>query len=750
MTIDIDDKRIRRVKRVDRLARLGITLGGLAIIVSVIGILLLIVQVAVPMFQPARSSVAAELALPEGLQADAILAAGMDEYRETGYVLDASGTMHLLDLVEGRVLERRSVPHPDGLEGARIVAAENRASGPLSLLWEDGAVSDVRLRYRTEFDDALNRTIAHNLSVRQQWPATPDAEPPQAVQVRHGEDDKVVRVDLMAGNRFRVFQSVQEQSLFGAGETKTHQSLLHENVPGEITDFIVSSSGNRLFAATSNGALLEWDLSEAGAPEFLGALPGFQDERRVTELDFLIGDLTLLVGDEHGTLSNWFKVRPEPGATQRKLRRIRSFGPQGQALLDTLPSVRSKMAYALYADGSIRIYHTTSERRLLHVRPQAPVRLLAIAPRDNGMLAVCGDNRIRVWHIDCPHPDISWKTLFGKVWYEGFDAPDYVWQSSSGDDDFEPKLSLVPLIFGSFKGTLYAMIFALPLALGGALYTSQFTTPEVRGTIKPTVEIMAAIPSVVVGFLIALWLAPIIEEGLLALFLSLVILPLVFLVFMLVWQFLSTSGFGRVVSRGYEFLLLVPLLLLGVALCFWLATPLEDSLFSGNFRQWLYDHFEMRYDQRNAIIISFGLGFAVIPIIFTIAEDSLSNVPSGLRAASLALGASRWQTAWRVVLPSASPGIFAGAMIGFGRAIGETMIVLMATGNTPVMDWSLFNGMRTLSANIAVEIPEAPVNGTLYRVLFLSAVLLFMLTFLLNTVAELVRHHLRKKYGRFE
>ena len=140
------------------------------------------------------------------------------------------------------------------------------------------------------------------------------------------------------------------------------------------------------------------------------------------------------------------------------------------------------------------------------------------------------------------------------------------------------------------------------------------------------------------------------------------------------------------------------------------------------------------------------MGFAVIPIIFTIAEDSLANVPQHLRAGSLALGANRWQTALRIVLPTGSPGIFSAIMIGFGRAVGETMIVLMATGNTPVMDWSIFNGFRALSANIAVELPEAPEGGTLFRVLFLAAFLLFCLTFVVNTAAELVRLKLRNKY----
>jgi len=139
--------------------------------------------------------------------------------------------------------------------------------------------------------------------------------------------------------------------------------------------------------------------------------------------------------------------------------------------------------------------------------------------------------------------------------------------------------------------------------------------------------------------------------------------------------------------------------------------------------------------------------FAVIPIIFTICEDALSSVPQSLTSASLALGATRWETAIRIVLPSASPAIFSAVMIGFGRAIGETMIVLMATGNTPILNFSPFNGMRTLSANIAVEIPEAPYHGTLYRVLFLSATLLFILTFIVNTVAEVVRQRLRKKYS---
>jgi len=151
------------------------------------------------------------------------------------------------------------------------------------------------------------------------------------------------------------------------------------------------------------------------------------------------------------------------------------------------------------------------------------------------------------------------------------------------------------------------------------------------------------------------------------------------------------------------------------------------------------------YVQRNALIVGFVMGFAIIPIIYTIAEDALGSVPDHLRSASLGAGATPWQTAVRIVIPTAMSGLFSAVMIGLGRAVGETMIVLMAAGNTPVMEWNLFNGFRTLSANIAVELPEAVRNSTHYRTLFLAALVLFVMTFILNTAAEMIRLRFRKK-----
>ncbi len=339
---------------------------------------------------------------------------------------------------------------------------------------------------------------------------------------------------------------------------------------------------------------------------------------------------------------------------------------------------------------------------------------------------------------------MSWKTLFGKVWYEGYGQPEYVWQSTGATDEFEPKISLVPLIFGTLKGTVYALIFAIPLAVLGALYTSQFVHPSIRARIKPTVEIMAALPSVVIGFIAGLYLAPVVERNLVGVMLLMLVLPVVGTLAMFVWNVLP-GALRRRVRIGAELILIIPLVILGGWLALLLAPTVEAAAFGGDVRQWLAN-LGFTYDQRNSLVVGLAMGFAVIPIIFTISEDAFSSVPSNLSAASLALGASRWQTAIRVVVPTASPGVFSAIMIGFGRAVGETMIVLMATGNTPLMDWSIFNGFRTLSANIAVEIPEAPQAGTLYRTLFLSAALLFVMTFTLNTVAEVIRQRLRERY----
>jgi phosphate transport system permease protein len=181
-------------------------------------------------------------------------------------------------------------------------------------------------------------------------------------------------------------------------------------------------------------------------------------------------------------------------------------------------------------------------------------------------------------------------------------------------------------------------------------------------------------------------------------------------------------------------------MLMGAALCSYGISRMLGSL-GLDARGSLVD----TYVQRNTLVVGFAMGFAVIPVIYTIAEDALNSVPEHLRAASLACGATQWQTAIHVVLPTAISGVFSAVMIGMGRAVGETMIVVMSAGNTPIMDINVFNGLRALSATIAVELPESVKNGTLYRILFLAGLVLFSMTFIINTVAEIVRLRFRKR-----
>jgi phosphate transport system permease protein len=298
---------------------------------------------------------------------------------------------------------------------------------------------------------------------------------------------------------------------------------------------------------------------------------------------------------------------------------------------------------------------------------------------------------------------------------------------------------------GTLKGAFYGLLFAIPVAVLAAIYTSQFMHQRFRAIVKPGVEIMAALPSVVIGFLAGLWLAPILEHHVVSVASMLILIPILVLTAVLGWNFIPRPIRTRL-PRSTEFSLITLVVATGFVLAVFLGPLLEGWFFGGDLRQWIFSTTGQQFEQRNSIVIGFAMGFAVIPIIFTISEDALSNVPQHFVSGSLALGASRWQTAVRIILPTASPGIFSAVMVGFGRAVGETMIVLMATGNTPIMNFSPFNGMRTMSANIAVEIPEAPVGGTLYRVLFLTAILLFVMTFAVNTVAEVVRQRLREKY----
>lgn len=322
-----------------------------------------------------------------------------------------------------------------------------------------------------------------------------------------------------------------------------------------------------------------------------------------------------------------------------------------------------------------------------------------------------------------------------------------VWETlpllAIGDTLALAKLS--PLAWGTLKAALAALLFAIPVALGAAIYSALFMSARLRTRIKPTLEMMEAIPGVVVGFIAGLILAPWVERHLASALALIIWLPLSVGLIGLAWR-LMQKKWRRRLPFSWAGLWLVVWLALMVALVVWITPWIEQQWLGGDLRQLLDQRFNMDYATRNAMIVGIAMGFAVIPSIYSLAEDALSAVPKSLIEGAQALGASRWQALWRVALTAAGPGIFSAVMIGAGRAVGETMIVLMASGNTALFSASPFEGMRSMAAAIAIELPEAAPGGLTYHLLILAALVLFIFTFLVNTLAEVVRQRLRRRY----
>jgi phosphate transport system permease protein len=452
-----------------------------------------------------------------------------------------------------------------------------------------------------------------------------------------------------------------------------------------------------------------------------------------------------MVGHSDGNISQWFPVRDVNN--NYTLEKIRTFDSQRSPIKQIVPEYYRKGFMALDADGSLGIYHATAHRtiKLQKLSPNIGAKL-AISPRANALLIENSDGNVDFWELDNEHPEVSFSSLWGKVWYESREKAEYIWQSSSSSSDFEPKFSLTPLAFGTLKASFYAMLFAIPLSIMGAIYTAYFMSPGVRNFVKPTIEIMAALPTVILGFLAGLWFAPLVEAYLPAMFLMFIVIPVAILITAYGWRCLPEK-IRLIIPSGYESLILVPVIVLTTLIVFWSSQPIELWLFDGNLPLWMSQELGISYDQRNSFVVGIAIGFAVIPTIFSISEDAIFGVPRHLTTGSLALGATQWQTMVLVILLTASPGIFSAIMIGLGRAVGETMIVVMATGNTAIMDLNIFEGFRALSANIAVEVPESELGSTHYRILFLAGLVLFMATFFFNTIAEVVRQRLRVKYS---
>lgn len=735
----------RRAIFYDKAARIIILSGGIATIIAVLGILAFVFYEAYPLWIGSKAELDLKLGASEVIVNRQPLLVGIDEYREIAYAVTDSATIDFVDITKNSLI--KSIPIID-LQGEKIISASRTLSNDLiGVGTNSGKIGMLKIHFNIRFLQTGERVIE------------PEAEVQNILLVdslQRAVTKVVYRVDynsqpsvaaVINDSELILYSQQRKRSLLERSQVQEYRTPIGNFSEGSISAIELDDFCEKLMIGTTDGNLYYYSVKSKGQPVLIQKLKATGSTKTaITALSFLIGDQSIVVGDAKGNLSSWMRILDDEAAYGWQMVQSHHFNSLKAAVSKISPSSRNKSFIAAGVNGIINLNHLTSERTLLELSAKSlPIKDVVFSPKSNGALVLYDDNTLAKFEIESPHPEITLKTIFGKVWYEGYKKPEFVWQSTGGTDDFEAKFSLIPLIAGTLKGTFYALIFAIPIALLGALYTSSFSHPRIKNIIKPAVEIMAALPSVVIGFLAGLWLAPLLEKILPGVILIFIIAPLmVFLGFVLSRKI---SGWTNLkIKPGYEIILIVPLLFIGIQISIWLGPLFEQLVFSGDYRQWLLTVLNEEYDQRNSIVVGFAMGFAVIPIIFTICEDSLSSVPQHLTSSSLALGATKWQTAVRVILPTASPGIFSAIMIGFGRAIGETMIVLMATGNTPIMDFSPFNGMRTLSANIAVEIPEAPYQGTLYRVLFLSAALLFIMTFIVNTAAEIVRQRLRKKF----
>ena len=727
----------------DVLLRYLVALGGISVILAIVLIGVYLFYVVLPMFKSPQIERQASYSTPAA-GAGRTLHYSMEEQAEIGMRVTSTGQVIFFNGADGSLIKRQSLLRGSGGQ-LTAFAAGDPAQRLLAIGLDNGKAVLATHEYDVSYPNDRRLILP-----RVAWPA---GEAPLQVDEQgralrriaaQADGEQTTVAALTEDNRLLLLNISKQESFL---DEEPEPVVTRSEIPfaGAVTRLLLDVEHRELYVAGQGGLLAYFDVSDKAAPRLAQRTLALAAPREISELAFLSGGISILVGDTGGGITQWFPVRDQQN--NYTLERVRDFASQQARIVSIAPEYFRKGFLAADEAGYLGIYHATAHRTvILKQISDAPLARLAVAPRANAILAENDAGQTQFWRVDNEHPEISWSSLWSKIWYESRAEPEHIWQSSSASSDFEPKFSLTPLVFGTLKAAFYAMLFAMPLAIMGAIYTAYFMSARLRGIVKPAIEIMEALPTVILGFLAGLWFAPFVEQNMPGLFLCLLLLPVSVVLAAYLWSRLP-DRIRHKAPEGWEAALLLPVLVGAGLVSFALSQPLEIALFGGNMPQWLSTELGISYDQRNSLVVGIAMGFAVIPTIFSISEDAVYGVPRHLTTGSLALGATPWQTVLRVVVLTASPGIFSAVMIGLGRAVGETMIVLMATGNTPVMDLNIFAGFRALSANIAVEMPESEVGSTHYRILFLAALTLFLATFVFNTIAEVVRQRLRVKYS---
>lgn len=728
---------IRQVK--NSLAKWLITLGGISVLFTLVLIFMYLLYVIKPVFESAKVEQISQVTLNSQGHT---LSTGVDELKEVAYQINNFG-----DVIFYRLTDKNN--HEIGSEISSLPLVSNGA--------EINHIVDAGVNYKLLVDSNNKNVVispkfqavyvadSREIKARIDYPLGEESieidennESLNKVAFAMSSESVVFVAKTNDGRLIKTTLTAEDDFDYDPAYDVNYQKI--EFYSNRVDEILITPDLSLAFVQSGN-VVSVFDLTD----EYNVTLKAqIKPHTNITSMALLSGSSSVLIGDDKGNISQWFEVADDSG---RDFQEIRSFSNNsGEAVVKIYTEQYRKSFYTITASGSSDIFYTTSEAQLWSgdIATKLP-EAFAISPRADAFVTV-NNNELTIFSVHNEHPEVTWSALWNEVWYEGYAEPDYIWQSTSGTDDFEAKFSLVPISFGTLKAAFYAMLFAVPIALTAAIYTAYFMTPGLRKKVKPTIELMEALPTVILGFLAGLWLAPIIEIYLPAIFLMVIFLPLSTLIAAFAWYKLPKEIKVKI-PETLAPVILIPVILISVYCAFALSPVLEVHMFGGDVRQYITNELGINFDQRNALVVGIAMGFAVIPTIFTMAEDAIFSVPRHLTSGSLALGATQWQTLIKVVLLTASPGIFSALMMGLGRAVGETMIVLMATGNTPILDWSIFQGMRTLAANIAVEMPESEVGSSHYRILFLAAFVLFVFTFVVNTLAEFVRQRLRDKYS---
>jgi phosphate transport system permease protein len=537
----------------DRLARAIITVGGLATIVSILGIFFFLFREVTPLFTAPSAKLTQRLSVPALLVDEGPAQVAVDEHREIAQVF-TSGAIQFFDLASGQPIP---LEMPAQVTSRQITAmASGGGNAPrLAVGTADGEVLFLKVGTTTEFTDQGERRKRPHIRAGQPIPLT--KSPIVRLAYRANDHGSLLAL-LSKGGRLLVVRIAADDV---AGD---HPIITELPQPkGAVTALALDALLENLYVGTADGQVVHVALSETESPEMRAAYTVAASSTAVTTLGFLSGDRSLVVMSEDGAVSTWGLVRRADAPSGWTLTQIHTLRAHNAPVTAFAPSQRVKGFVTGDMKGNLFLHHATSSQTLLRLaNSEFPIRAVAFAPKGDGLIALDGAGQLSLYQVQNAYPEVTLETLFGKVWYEGYDQPAHVWQSSSGSDDVEPKLGLLPLAFGTLKGTMYALFLAVPIAILAAMCTSQFMHQDLRAKIKPIIEVMAALPTVVLGFLAGLWLAPLLERMLPAVAGMALVLPLLVVVASFAW-YLCPLSVKRHLPQGQEALLLIPILGLG-------------------------------------------------------------------------------------------------------------------------------------------------------------------------------------------